>query len=166
MRLPNARLARAQREKITGYLLAENPDSGRGKPGFFAAFGFSADNWQALADALLAVGQGYDVVDILETSFGIKYVIEGQVETPDGRNPRVRTVWQIDWGKDCPILGRVDTKNLTQRREGAKGAKMRLLRCYPDFLTVIPAKAGIQMLGDAVCAPHPPRFWTSIAASA
>ena len=42
------------------------------------------------------------------------------------------------------ILGRVDTMNLTQWREGAKGAEMRLLRCYSRyFYPVIPAKAGI-----------------------
>ena len=104
MKLPNARQARVQREKITGYPLAENPEAGRGNPNFFVRFGFRPDNWREFADALLAVGRGCDVVDILETSFGIKYVIEGQVETPDGRNPQVRTVWQIDWGKDYPRL--------------------------------------------------------------
>ena len=104
MRLPNASQARVQSEKITGYLLSPNPSVGGGKPNFFVRFGFQPDNWRELADALLAVGRGYDVVDILETSFGIKYVIEGRVETPDGRNLQVRTVWQIDWGKDCPRL--------------------------------------------------------------
>ena len=64
MKLPNARQARVQREKITGYLLAENPESGRGKPNFFAAFGFSADNWQTLADALLALGSAYEVAQV------------------------------------------------------------------------------------------------------
>ena len=36
--------------------------------------------------------------------------------------------------------------NLTQRREGAKGAKMRFLRRYSRFYPVIPAKAGIQRI--------------------
>ena len=38
------------------------------------------------------------------------------------------------WEPGVRALGRVDTRNLTQRREGAKGAKMRLLRCYSRFL--------------------------------
>ena len=38
-------------------------------------------------------------------------------------------------------LGRVDTRNLTQRRKGRKDAVIPLL--FPIF-TVIPAKAGIQ----------------------
>ena len=104
MKLPNASQARVQREKITGYLLAENPESGRGKPNFFAAFGFSADNWQSLAEALLALGSAYEVAQVEETEFGVKYVIEGRLDAPDGRSPRVRTIWQVDWGKDRPRL--------------------------------------------------------------
>ena len=44
-------------------------------------------------------------------------------------------------------LVRADTMNLTQWREGAKGAKMGLLHCavIPVLYPVIPAKAGIQM---------------------
>ena len=104
MKLPNASQARVAREKITGYLLAENPESGGGKPGFFVRFGFRADDWQTLADALKAICAEYDVVDVLETPYGIKYVIEGWIDTPDGRNPQVKTVWQIDWDKDYPRL--------------------------------------------------------------
>ena len=104
MKLPNARQARVQREKITGYLLAENPESGRGKPNFFAAFGFSADNWQAFAEALLALGSACEVAQVEETEFGVKYVVEGRLDAPDGRSPRVRTIWQIDWGRDRPRL--------------------------------------------------------------
>ena len=104
MKLPNANQARVAREKITDYLLAENPESGRGKPGFFVRFGFSAENWRELAEALIAVAPAYEVVEIVETSFGMKYVIDGQIETPDGRNPYVKTVWQIDWGSDSPRL--------------------------------------------------------------
>ena len=104
MKLPNARQARVQREKITGYLLAENPESGRGKPGFFARFGFNAENWRELADALKAVAAEYDVVEIEETAYGIQYAVEGWIHTPDQRNPYIRAVWQIDNGSDHPRL--------------------------------------------------------------
>ena len=82
-------------------------------------------------------------------------------------------------------LGRAGTMNLTQWREGAKGAKMRLSRCYSRFsprhsrflphhsrfspchsrflprhsrffYPVIPAKAGIQRVGNGVYAPRVP----------
>ena len=104
MKLPNASQARVAREKVTGYLLAENPESGGGKPGFFVRFGFSAEDWQTLADALKAVASAHEVALVEETEFGVKYVIEGRLDTPDGRNPRARTIWQIDWGSDYPRL--------------------------------------------------------------
>ena len=44
-------------------------------------------------------------------------------------------------------LGRVDTRNLTQRRKDA------IIAMIPDFYPVIPAKAGIQRVGNGVCAP-------------
>jgi hypothetical protein len=37
-----------------------------------------------------------------ETSFGIKYVIEGPLTTPDGRAPIVRSVWFVETGRDRP----------------------------------------------------------------
>ena len=104
MKLPNARQARVAREKITGYLLAENPESGRGKPGFFIRFGFRAENWRELADALKAAAEEYDVVEIEETPFGIQYAVEGWLYTPDERNPYVRIIWQIDHESDYPRL--------------------------------------------------------------
>jgi hypothetical protein len=30
------------------------------------------------------------------------YTIEGVLETPDGRNPYVRTVWTVEIGSDAP----------------------------------------------------------------
>ena len=34
-----------------------------------------------------------------ETGFGPRYDVAGPLKTPDGRTPRVRTVWQIDHGQ-------------------------------------------------------------------
>ena len=122
MRLPNASQARVAREKITGYLLAENPESGRGKPGFFVRFGFSAENWQTLADALLEVGREYDVVEIEETQFGVQYAVEGWIHTPDERNPYIRVIWQIDNGNDYPRLITAYPKRRRIGGENVRGA--------------------------------------------
>lgn len=35
---------------------------------------------------------------------GVKYVVEGALPSPDGRNPRVRSVWMIDGGRSYPRL--------------------------------------------------------------
>ena len=104
MRLPNAQYARVEKEKVTGYLLSTTNPGGRSKAEFFYRFGFRADQWQNLADALRVQGTSHKVVEVAETVFGPRYHVDGIIETPDGRNPRVRTVWQVDIGSNSPRL--------------------------------------------------------------
>lgn len=52
LNLPNAHLAIVDREKITDYLLnPAHPDNG-GKAKFFLGLAFTAEQWQAFAEAL------------------------------------------------------------------------------------------------------------------
>ena len=92
------------REKITEYLLSDANPIGQSKAGFFVRFGFNADNWQDLADALIRQGSSHTVVSVSETVYGPRYRVDGIIETPDGRNPQIRTVWQFDAGNDYPRL--------------------------------------------------------------
>ena len=102
MRLPNAEWAQIDKEKITAYLLAEDQSQSRGKSGFFSSFGFRADQWEVLAEALAIQGASHEVSEVEETRFGPRYSVEGVLNTPDGRNPLVRTVWQFDRGYNYP----------------------------------------------------------------
>ena len=52
MKLPNAEQARVDRAKVVDYLLSTEHEKGRDKAGFFARFGFAAERWEDLADAL------------------------------------------------------------------------------------------------------------------
>ena len=104
MNLPNANLARVEREKITEYLLNPTHRYGASKARFFAAFGFRQEAWEALAIALREHGQQNEVTRVKETGFGPRYEVEGELIAPDGRRPRVRTVWQIDEGQKAPRL--------------------------------------------------------------
>lgn len=54
MKLPNAQLASVSQRKIAGYLLSRSHNKGRGKALFFASYGFTADAWDVLAEALCA----------------------------------------------------------------------------------------------------------------
>jgi hypothetical protein len=38
------------------------------------------------------------------TDYGMRYSVDGTIETPDGRSPGVRTVWQVDTGDGRPRL--------------------------------------------------------------
>ncbi|MYD64215.1 MAG: hypothetical protein F4W91_24550 [Gemmatimonadetes bacterium] len=102
MRLPNAYLSRIDRQKITDYLLSSNNPRGRTKADFFLRFGFSIDRWEDFAEALRLQAASHEVALVLETAYGPRYHVDGPIETPDGRNPRVRTVWQIDLDSDYP----------------------------------------------------------------
>jgi hypothetical protein len=39
---------------------------------------------------------------LLRSPHGVKYVVECSLETPDRRNPCLRSVWIIETGQDCP----------------------------------------------------------------
>jgi hypothetical protein len=104
MTLPYADHARVDREKVTEYLLSSSHPDGRSKSEFFGRYGFRAKEWQVLARALCKHGQLYPVSTIVDSDYGSRYSIEGALETPDGRQPMVRTIWMIGKGTTIPRL--------------------------------------------------------------
>jgi hypothetical protein len=99
MFVPNAAQAVIVDPKITDYLL-KNP----GKARFFLGFGFTPAQWQVLRDALLRHVVTHEYVKEIPLDDGVKYVVEGALQSPDGRNPQVRSVWMIDGGRSSPRL--------------------------------------------------------------
>ncbi len=93
-----------EREKIVGYLLNPAHPFGTSKARFFGRFGFTADQWEVFAEKLRRLGRSHDVVRSRQTPFGMRYEVDGELETPDGRRPRVRTVWQFDEDEVAPRL--------------------------------------------------------------
>lgn len=104
MKLPNAHLAIVEQEKIVGYLLNPTHRYGASKARFFTGFGCRIEAWEVFAHALRAHGQRHEVKKTKETGFGPRYEVEGELDAPDGRQPRVRTVWQVDLGEIAPRL--------------------------------------------------------------
>lgn len=104
MKLPNASLALVEREKITEYLLnREHPDNG-GKADFFIGLGFSLNEWEILAESLRRVARFSGVSRSMESAHGKKYIVEGDLQTPSGKTPKVRTVWIVDAGESIARL--------------------------------------------------------------
>ena len=62
------------------------------------------EHWQQLAEALRIHGQTHEVKRVHETGFGPRFEVEGKLNAPDGRSPRVRSVWQQDQGAVAPRL--------------------------------------------------------------
>lgn len=101
-RLPNAEQARVAPEKTFGYLLDMEHRRGRAKARFFLRYGFTREQWPVFADSLMAHAVANEVIDVEETIYGMKYVVDGLLETPDGRNPRVWTVWMLPEDSHAP----------------------------------------------------------------
>jgi hypothetical protein len=104
VKLPNASRLIVERDKALGYLLNPLHRYGAAKERFFTAFGFQALDWEILAEALREHGRTNEIVRAHETGFGPRFIVEGELNTPVGRRPRVRTVWQFDEGTIAPRL--------------------------------------------------------------
>ncbi len=104
MKLPNIEQADVPPDKITEYLLNTEHQTGRAKALFFIRFGFSVAQWKELAEALIHHAHEHEVVKRETTRFGTRYVIEGALQTPGERTPRVRVVWFIPKDEQQPRL--------------------------------------------------------------
>lgn len=104
MKLPEHEQAVIPERKITAYLLSLSHRDGRSKAAFFISFGFTLDDWQVLAAALLRHAADHEVVSTEATAFGTNYVVEGRLAAPDGRSPLVRVVWFIATDERIPTL--------------------------------------------------------------
>lgn len=104
MKLPNHENAVVAKAKITQYLLSETHEDGKSKAAFFLRFGFSVAKWEVLRDALLVHVAEHEVASVLDTAKGKHYAVEGELETPSGRNPHVRSVWALEKDSETPRM--------------------------------------------------------------
>ena len=104
MRLPHAEEAKVEQRKIVEYLLCASHPDGAAKAEFFGRFGFAVERWEILAQALRRHGQVHSVGKRVESDYGVRYSVDGWLETPDGRRPSVRTVWIVEKDSNVPRL--------------------------------------------------------------
>jgi len=77
---------------------------GRQKAAFFIAHGFQGEAWERLDQARRQHGFDHEMAKTEQTPFGTRDVVEGQLQTPDGRNPVARMVWFVRRGETFPRL--------------------------------------------------------------
>jgi hypothetical protein len=116
LKLPNWEQAYIQPQKLTGYLLSETHDVGRSKAKLLRAFGFNGENVAMLEQELLQITQTQEVQETIATPHGIKYVIDGMIQTPQGKSLQLRTVWIVDTGQTEPRF--VTARPLKPAQEG------------------------------------------------
>ncbi len=100
MKIPSFESALVPREKVADYLLSETHADGRHKAAFFVRFGFAREDWETLAEALRQHAATHEVARVEESPFGVRYVVEGIINTPGGRAPLVRSVWFVQDGEE------------------------------------------------------------------
>ena len=100
MKLPFSDRLEISQTKVIQYLLSSTHRAGRGKAKFFSAFGFEVSSWETLAHALEQHARENLVLHTEETPFGTRYVIEGPLLAPNGRELQIRAVWFIDTGSE------------------------------------------------------------------
>lgn len=88
---PVGTILRVDESKVVAYLLS-TPNS-HGKAAFFLGFGFLPEKWQVMAEALKQQGCSNQVAAEVASDYGTRYSVDGELATPSGRRPRVRTVW-------------------------------------------------------------------------
>lgn len=113
MKLPHREKAYIPPSKLTDYLLSETHPIGRSKARFLRAAGFDETNVEMLAQGLMAIAHSEEVEEAVPSPHGMKYAIDGTLQTPTGSAAQIRTVWIIDTGQDrprfitaYPVLGR------------------------------------------------------------
>ena len=102
MKLPHADRPEISKAKVVQYLLSLTHRAGKGKAEFFLAHGFTVSTWEELATGLQQHAIANVVVAQEGTAYGTRYVIEGPLVAPNGRELQVRTVWFIDEGGRAP----------------------------------------------------------------
>jgi hypothetical protein len=104
MQLPHVDQAVIPQPKLTAYLLSPFHQRGKAKAAFFARLGYTAAAWEVLADSLRRHALENEVATIEETTYGVRYTVEGPLQAPDGRTPLVRVVWFVDSNGTAPRL--------------------------------------------------------------
>ncbi len=102
MKLPNADIARIDRQKLEAYLLSAAHPIGRSKAKFFHLLGFGESNAAHLERALREVAQTGEIAAIVRSPHGVKYVVDGLLPAPSGDRVKLRTIWIIETGEQRP----------------------------------------------------------------
>ncbi len=102
VKLPYRKNASISKKKIKDYLLSQTHPVGKLKAKFFYSIGFSQTNVKKLEKLLRKITLNEDVVDIISSEYGDKYLIEGTIKSTKGKSVRIQTVWIIETGKNRP----------------------------------------------------------------
>lgn len=91
-----------ERRKIVDYLLNISHPDGFSKARLFIQYGFHPERWEDFAKSIIAHAQIAEVVFQLETPFGKKIILQGNLETPSKKKLMIKSIWIL--ALESPIL--------------------------------------------------------------
>ncbi len=104
MNIPNSYRSITARSKLTEYLLNTEHKRGGTKAKLLLQFDYSPNHWEQLELDIRKFHLTVDVNLIKETAYGSRYEVSANLLTPINRPLLLKTIWQIDTGRDFPRL--------------------------------------------------------------
>jgi hypothetical protein len=104
MEFPNRENAYIPLSKLKDYLLSETHLVGKSKAKFLRSAGFNEMNIDMLIQGLISIAHSGDIKEVLSSTHGVKYVIDGLLRTPAGGSIEMRTIWITDKGQVRPCF--------------------------------------------------------------
>ena len=102
MKLQNKENAYIPTAKLLNYLLSETHPIGKSKARYLRSIGFNETNVNLLKERLITIAQSENVKETVFSSHGVKYIIDGLLQTPVGISTQIRTIWIIEKGQERP----------------------------------------------------------------
>jgi hypothetical protein len=102
MKLTNKEKAYVAISKFLEYLLSETHPIGKTKSKYLRSAGFNETNVSLLKQGLMNIAQSEDIIEVISSQHGVKYIIDGSIKTPAGNFIKMRTVWIIDKEQKSP----------------------------------------------------------------
>lgn len=96
MKLPFVDQLIVSETKLKDYLLSDTHPLGRTKAAILRQFGYRRDAWSVLATDLIDLVKLNEVSGQEKTQFGIRFVVDGILDTPSRRPLPLRTIWFLD----------------------------------------------------------------------
>jgi hypothetical protein len=94
--LPNCQNARIADAKLYKYLLNPLHPDGKSKARFFELAGYTATGGEQLRADLLRLACSGTVTKQMPNPEGVKFVVIGSVDAPNGRAYELLTVWAVE----------------------------------------------------------------------
>lgn len=95
VKVPYKNKAFVKEEKVLGYLLnIAHPDGGS-KAVFFRSKGFNETNVNIFKKQILSVIHNQEIENTGNSPHGKKYIVKGDISTPNGDIITIRTIWIV-----------------------------------------------------------------------